>query len=281
MKKFKFRITSLIIALIALIIPQSVVIAAPITSSQNTLVASGAPQNTLSEYLTALQSLNYDKALSLYTDSRAANDATKSTILKQVLSDPNNQIKSFNILDTTIEQSDSLILLATIEFKNGQVSQIPFKLQNSNESWLVKIGSDLPLPSEYKLLKQGTEIKNTEITPNSTYTTSSQRATFNFLLSSVDPYGPDQQYSSNFSASGSVMVNFRQWQDYGTANIEYAIVKWGLFSDTVYSSGSVYENNEGYGDQIYLSVPSVSGVCLRVKHLNPQYTAHSYGEVYN
>lgn len=280
MKKIIGKIVSLCLSLVLLagFGPNSTVLAA----------TSNTPESTLTQYLNSLKKQDVITALPYYTDSRAGNDSLKETILRQALSDSNQQISKFSILKRYSDDINSVIILANVEYTNGEITQVPFKLDKVNEKWLVRISSDLPVASQYKVIKQGNEIvqNNTVSTqllqPMSVATV--QKVTWDFTLSDPNTGSADQQYSSNFSvsSSNSIEVNFRQWEDYDTANIEYAIVKWGLFSDTVYASRSVIENNQGYADQVYLSVSSnLTGVCLRVKHLNVTYTAYSWGEVYN
>ncbi len=242
------------------------------------------PENTLTQYLTALEGQNINAALNYYTDSRAANDTQKLSILTQDLNDPNQRITNFSIGSRYSSTNTSVVLLANVTYANGEVDQVPFKLDYVNNSWIIRIGSQFAVESQYKIVKNSTKtIQSSAASTQMSTLSVSKKTTWNFTLSSVDPWGPDTQYTSTFNVSSSnkVEVNFRQWQNALTAQIQYAIVRTGFFGDTVYASQTVTLNNEGYASQVYLSVTSQSGVCLRVSHINYTYPAYSWGEVYN
>ncbi|KOF57142.1 hypothetical protein AGR56_11550 [Clostridium sp. DMHC 10] len=197
-----------------------------------------------------------------------------------LISIKNQDIESFTVDDRQLQQDNSTILFANVKFKNNEVDYIPFRVSKDNGTYKVKINADLPVKDQFKVLEQGTKIKvKTDSISPASY---SRKATWNFLLSSSDPYGHDTQYSSSFSTTvGSYLkLNLRQWSNYTTASIQYALVKRGLFSDHVYNSININGNNPDSGRQCSLYV-SQSSYQLRVSNQNVDFPTDSYGEVYD
>ncbi|MCD2349012.1 hypothetical protein [Clostridium guangxiense] len=271
---FKKTIISLSLILTIGLLPKPVH-AAPTTTTETNNV-----QIALTNYLTSIKNQDIEKALSYYDDSRAANISDKKQILVEDLNDLNQQIESFTVDDRQLQQDNSTILFANVKFKNNEVDYIPFRVSKDNGTYKVKINADLPVKDQFKVLEQGTKIKvKTDSISPASY---SRKATWNFLLSSSDPYGPDTQYSSSFSTTvGSYLkLNLRQWSNYTTASIQYALVKRGLFSDHVYNSININGNNPDSGRQCSLYV-SQSSYQLRVSNQNVDFPTDSYGEVYD
>lgn len=153
MKKiFKFFTLSLILLLTSIMINPTIANASSVNSSKD----------TLKEFLNSIVTLDFDKAISLSKDSRVSNKQEHFNLLEESLQDPNEQITSYEILDKTVKQGDSEILFAKLNYLNGSVYNVPFKLEKSNTKWIVSISGSVPLEDQYIKLKDGKEIKNKE-----------------------------------------------------------------------------------------------------------------------
>lgn len=227
----------------------------------------------VNQYLTALKNKDVVVASHLSNDARI-NDKTRYQIwLQETLEDPNQQISDFSILDKDIESDNYSIVYAKVEFLNGDVVEVPFRVQDG----LVYIDQMDNLPK----IKTGVEIPYSEPVPNA------QVTYWDVTLSSNTFFTDDYAYTSAFTYnSNSVILNFRQWSNAAAssyARVEYAVVKDGLFSDTVYASKNVAGDNSSSAKQITLSLgtgQTFNGLKIRITNLSTSNETYSYGEAY-
>lgn len=237
-------------------------------------------KQVLINYLNAVQSLNYDSIVKYSEDSRTPNQQAYIESLKQSLANQSEKISKFKILDTSKSIDANLILIAEIKFEDGSVSNVPFKLVNKNDTWIVSVGSDIADTTLYSKVKKGNDdkIKASSIAPE--VTALSQVTTWACWLGG-DEY--DTKYTGTFSMNYSLTLNFRQYNDYPVASsIQYAIVTYHWYGDDVHAAQTVTGDNPGSAKQITLT-PGVylTGVCIRVSNNNYSTPTYTYGEAYN
>ncbi|MBD7916325.1 hypothetical protein H9660_14350 [Clostridium sp. Sa3CUN1] len=230
-------------------------------------------QILVTQYLTALKNKDVVLASKLSSDARINDEAQYQIWLEEMLQDPNQQIVNFTILDKDIKLENYSTIYAKVEFLNGDVVEVPFRVQNG----IVYIDKMDNLPK----IKTGIEIPYSEPVPET------QVTSWNITLSSSSLVASDTHYTSSFTFnSNSVSLNFRQWADLAapvTAKFEYAVVKKGVFSDTVYASKTVSGDNSSSAKQITLSLgtgQTFNNLKIRIDNLNNKYTAYGYGEAY-
>ncbi|MBS6504294.1 MAG: hypothetical protein KH415_22285 [Clostridium sp.] len=240
------------------------------------LKANAATENDehllVNKYLTALKDSDVVSVIELSNDTRAKNKMEYQVWLNEILQDPNQQISEFKILDKDIKSDNYSIVYAEVEFLNGDVFEVPFRVQDG----IVYIDKKDNLLK----IKEGIEI------PYSAPSTRAQVVYWDMTLS-LQPNNADTQYTSNFTYNANyTTLNFRQYTGSSApvaAKVEYAIVKRSLFGDTVYASKLVSGDNSSAARQITLSLgtgQTFNNLCIRVDNYNYSYTTYSYGEAY-
>lgn len=250
--------------------------------------ASGTSKETLDKYLSALQKQDINSAVALSIDKRCNGDADEEVSLKGILSDPNQQIKDYKILDTELQKDGYKILLANVTFNNNKVCQIPFKLESISSSWQVIISSELVDSSLYKTIEEGKEIINTEKTNKDSIVSpllSPYLARWYNLHLGGSQHN-DVYYTSTFDVTSTyVTLNLQQenvmYQQ--KAHVNYAIVTKGVFADQEWGSVSLNKNiTSSHWETI--KCESHNGVCLRLRNIAGAENIDGenvFGEVYN
>ncbi len=237
---------------------------------------------TLEKYLTAIQNHDAETAARLYIDKRLSNDAEEIVKLNNLFNDLNSQIKSYKILfEKVIEPEESSIFAVKIEYTNGKIEQIPISVQKVDNEWSVVINSEFTDKSIYKLLNKGKEITTTDnVIKPAGLPAATRLTTWDYTFDINNTY---KSYTSNFDVTANqVTLNYRQWGYNGTIGIEYAIVDYGFFVDTVYASATVIRDNQDTANQMVLACGKHSGLCLRVKLKDTiGGMGRTFGEVYN
>jgi hypothetical protein len=271
MTRLRKRNISLLIVLSVIITIFSTDIVNANTLNPQTLV--------LEKYLNAIQNKDALTAAGLCLDKRLNGDCEEISALNRIFSDVNLEVKLYKILyEKELISDEKSIFAVEIDYTNGKVEQTPILIQKINNEWLVIIDSEFADKNMYKLIHAGTEISSTISLDSLDASTRLIRWDYTFDIN--DTY---KHYTSNFDVTASqVTLNYRQWSANGNLGLEYAIVKYGIFVDTVYATGTVRANNEDYANQMSLTCGSHSGVCLRIKINDTNSdSGRSFGEVYN
>lgn len=230
------------------------------------------PHVVLNDYLTAIQNKDILSATNLSTDYRVSNKLDYQNWLSQLLNDPNQQISHFTILNKDVQYTNYSIVYAEIEFLNGDIVEVPFRIQDE----IVHIDKMDNLPK----IKTGVDLPYSEITPRA-------QVVYWSTVLSLAPNNPDTIYTSKFSYNAnSTTLNFRQYTADSApvaAKVEYAVVEKGIFSDTVYSSKVVSGDNSSSAKQITLTLgtgQTFDNFSIRIDNYNYSYSTTVYGEAY-
>lgn len=229
-------------------------------------------QMLVNTYLTALKNQDISTIVNISIDNRVKDKLNYQVWLEQMLNNPNQQISKFTVLDEDKNFDEYSIISAEIEFLNGDVVKVPFRVQNE----IVYIDK---LDNLTKI-QTGVEIPYSEPSPMS-------QVVSWYTTLSLAPNYPDTQYTSSFSYSSNyTTLNFRQYTSSSApvaAKVEYAVVKKGIFSDTVYASQVVSGDNSSSAKQITLTLGSgqtFNGFCIRIDNYNYSYSTTAFGEAY-
>lgn len=235
-------------------------------------------KSTLNHYLQSVVNLDVKGIEKVSSDDRFPK-ADYEKELSAILQNPNERFASYSIVNEDVISNSSEIIIAKVNYLNGNVSEIPFKLENSNGKWTVLISANLPVKNKFKQLTKGTQIpfkRNQGIQPNT-----------EVCSWYLDAYGtratvyatPGFNMTSNY-----VTLNLRQWDSSSTPDFEYDLVHVGLVYNTVYGSIEFDGNwkNTGVQTEIYSDTGSrENDVTIEaIRQGNPNTEAISYGEVY-
>lgn len=105
-----------------------------VSASTNDVVQ--VEKEVVTNYLSAIKSLDFDKAVELAKDNRVSSEEYKLN-LKEMVSNPNNQIKSFEILDKFDKQENNTTLYVRLEYLNGHIEECPVRLEKYNEEYII------------------------------------------------------------------------------------------------------------------------------------------------
>lgn len=229
-----------------------------------TLTSKSNPKEVAIEYLSAIQSKDIDKSIELSKDVFISDNNERKDDLETFLSNPNNTLKNFEVLESLKKENDFEIFNTKLEYLNGQIVELPLKVQTSTENPKVILDDSISL-SDINEIKAGKEIP--------VRTPRVQVAKWDVRVGQYDPYG----FSSRFSCNTSyVELNYRQ-----TCTTVFRVVeKWAVgYTNISYASQRGPNWNSG-PDQVVLNL--IPGKKFKDVRLLTTYVTggRSFGEVY-
>lgn len=229
-----------------------------------TLTSKSKPKEVAIEYLSAIQNKDIDKSIELSKDVFISDNTERKKDLETLLSNPNNALKSFEVLNSLKKENNFEIFNTRLEYLNGQIVELPLKVQTSTENPIVILDDSISR-SDIHEIKPGKEIP--VITPRV------QLATWDVKVEKYDPYG----FSSRFSCNTNyVEINYRQ-----NCTTEFKVVeKWVVgYSDVSYAAQRGPNWNSGPNQVVLNLIPGKKFKDVRLL-INYVTAGRSFGEVY-
>lgn len=217
------------------------------------------PTSTLTTYLQAIEEKNVDEMINFVQDDRYGeenltlqkNEYTKK-INRQSLTD-------YKIIDSQVIDENHQQINAELTFDNGEIVQVPFSLENNNDTWKVHISYDsLEEEDGYEVIKEGKQIPS-----------SSTLATTKVSWDFSGRAGGSTFYSTNsFNISGtSATISGTQTHGYVSngwpVSITYQVVKKHWYGDTVW--GGVTVNGSGSFSKSISGTGNMNDVNIKFK----------------
>lgn len=120
------------------------------------IVNKDTSRETLNEYLLALKNSDTNKALLLSTDDRFSDKEEQRNFLEDAFENKDDNIKSFKVLDRLEKSKDDSVILAQVQFKNGEVIKRGFEVKKDQyEGYRVIISGEAANKNPRDIIKNG------------------------------------------------------------------------------------------------------------------------------
>lgn len=229
-----------------------------------------AYREVLQNYLNALKNYDINTIVNVSRDERVNSIEEYKKMLEEFKNDPNQQLKSFEILSKEKIENKEIFNVRT-KFLNGAIFDMKCTVSPKNDKLIV---SDM---ERTKIKNEGRYIK---LMPQE----NTQVCTWDDYLS--QSFGDDPStYSSRFTYySDNILLNFRQYATSGSRDLKvrYSVVDHWLWGDDVKASQVVYGENPDYARQIRLYIEkgqSFYKYRIKIENLTPA-SIKVFGEGY-
>lgn len=234
-------------------------------------------ENKIDDYLKAVQASNVDKIVKYVSDTRFKNEDLKQSY-ENLLKKDKEKLTSFKIVKKEELQDASYKFIVELKFKNGGVSEVPFKVVYVQNDYKIEITPSSLETADYQIIDSSNPA--TQMQTSSLVTTTSTFLddwTFSRLFNIM--YGVDYFNVSKSTTSCSISGDQTKTSDSQpgyVSDVQYAVVQQHWYGDTVW--GSVRETGEGYySDTIYRN----SGISTTADFTDAQIRISRYGPNYN
>ena len=201
-------------------------------------------QSIIVKYLESFENYNIDTIVDISKDSRAITREEYKNMLMEFKYDPNQKLKSYEIISTRKIYNGEIFLVKT-EFLNGAIYNMEFTVSYIDNKLMV---SDM---NRIAIINEGKRI------PTPSFRT--QVCTWDDELSQYIGDAVSYTRSDKFKYnSNTITLNFRQYSTSGSRSlkIKYSVVDHWIFGDDIRASEWVYGENPDYAKQIKLHLGS-------------------------
>ncbi|EDS79371.1 beta-2 toxin CPB2 (plasmid) [Clostridium perfringens] len=229
-----------------------------------------AYRKVMENYLNALKNYDINTVVNISEDERVNNVEQYREMLEDFKYDPNQQLKSFEILNSQKSDNKEIFNVKT-EFLNGAIYDMEFTVSSKDGKLIV---SDM---ERTKIENEGKYI----LTPSFR----TQVCTWDDELAQAIGGVYPQTYSDRFTYyADNILLNFRQYATSGSRDlkVEYSVVDHWMWKDDVKASQMVYGQNPDSARQIRLYIEkgqSFYKYRIRIKNFTPA-SIRVFGEGY-
>ncbi|BAB62455.1 beta2-toxin (plasmid) [Clostridium perfringens str. 13] len=229
-----------------------------------------AYRKVMENYLNAFKNYDINTIVNVSEDERVNSDEKYKEMLEEFKYDPNQQLKSFEILNSQKIDNKEIFNVKT-EFMNGAIYDMKFTVSSKDGELIV---SDM---ERTKIENEGKYI----LTPSFRTQVCTWDDELSQSIGGVDP----KTYSTRFTYyADNILLNFRQYATSGSRDlkVEYSVVDHWLWGDDVKASQMVYGQNPDSARQIRLYIEkgqSFYKYRIRIQNFTPA-SIRVFGEGY-